>query len=81
MLLDFRNHVDGRGHVEAVGDDPQRLVNRREITSLKFDVEHGADDLNDFADRAAVGGHVSIRRRHTVSNSSSTYKGEQNWQV
>ena len=54
------------GHVKSFRDDSQRLVNRRQVSSLKLDVEHGADDLHDFADVVAVGGHVSIRRSHTV---------------
>jgi hypothetical protein len=34
---------------------------------VKLDVEHGADDLDDFTDVMSVGAEVSIRRRHTVS--------------
>ncbi len=67
VLLHFRNHVDRGRDVKPFRDYSQRLVNRRQVPTLKLDVEHGTDDLDDFTDRATVGAHVSIRRRHTVS--------------
>ena len=50
VLLDFENHVDGRGDVEAVARDAQRLVNRRHRRLFKLHVHGRAGDLNHFAD-------------------------------
>src|SRR5215213_9360974 len=67
VLLHFRDHVDLSGNIESFRHNAQRLVNRRQVAAPKFNVENGADDLHDFADVMTVGAHVSIRRRHTVS--------------
>ena len=31
LVARFRNHIDGRRHVEALRDNPQSLVNRRQL--------------------------------------------------
>src|SRR5688500_14816165 len=80
MLLHFCNHVDRSGHIESIRHNSQRLVNRRQVASVKFDVKNGADDLHDFADVMTVGAHVSIRRSHTVSELLLNLLRLTNWQ-
>ena len=46
VLLHFENDVDRRGHVEAVADDAQRLVNRRQCPFGKLHVHRGTGNLN-----------------------------------
>src|SRR6185369_5186615 len=62
MLLHFGNYIDRNRHIESVREDSQRLVNRRQVVSLKLDVENGPDNLHNFADMT-IGARV--RRRHT----------------
>ena len=46
--------------------DSEGLVNWWQVFAFELDVENGSNDLHDFADMLTFGGHVSVRRRHTV---------------
>jgi hypothetical protein len=50
VLLDFEDYIDGRGHLEALVGDAQRLINRRHRRLFKLHVHGRAGDLNHFAD-------------------------------
>ena len=50
VLLHFENDVDRAGHGEAVADDLQRLVNRRQLALGKLHVHRGTGDLNYVSD-------------------------------
>ena len=73
VLLHFGNHVDRRRHVETFGRDSQRLINWRQVASLKLNVENGTDDLHDFADVLTVGTTFPLGVDILSLNSSSTY--------
>ena len=45
VLLHFENDVDGRGHVEAVAGDAQRLVDGRHRRFFKLHVHRGTGNL------------------------------------
>jgi hypothetical protein len=49
MLLDFGDDVDGIAAVPRRGGDADRVVDRRQLAAGELHVDHGADDLNDFA--------------------------------
>ncbi len=50
VLLHLEDDVDGRGDLEAVADDAQRLIDGRHGGFFKLNVYGGAGDLNNFAD-------------------------------
>ena len=50
----------GVGTSNPFEDDSQRLVNRRQVTSLKLNVENGTDNLHDFTDVMTVGAHFPL---------------------
>ena len=50
VLLHFEDDVDGRGHVEAVAGDAQRLVDGRHRRFFKLHVYGRTGDLDYFAD-------------------------------
>ena len=49
MLLYLKNYVDGAGHSEAVADDFERLVDRRQVAFVKLHVHRRTSDLNDVS--------------------------------
>src|ERR1044072_8720193 len=60
VLLDFGDEVYGRGHVEALASDAQRLINRRQVAVAALHVAHWADDLHDAPRRETGGGGVGV---------------------
>src|SRR5215831_10069028 len=62
MLLHFGDDIDWIRHIETVGSDPQRLINRRQMSLAKFDVDDRTDDLHDFADAALRA--ITVGRSH-----------------
>ena len=50
VLLHLEDHIDGRGHGEAVARDAQRLIDGRHGRFFKLHVHGRAGDLNYFAD-------------------------------
>ena len=50
VLLHLEDDVDGRGDLEALAGDAQRLIDGRHGGFFKLNVYGGAGDLNDFAD-------------------------------
>ena len=69
MLLHFGDHIDRIGHFEAVGSNPQRLINRRQVTLSELDVNDGANNLHDFAHLFVRA--ISVGRSHIYSINSS----------
>ncbi len=62
VLLHFGNHVDRFGHLETIGSNSQRLINRGQIFLPELDVNHRANYLHDFPDVSV--GAISVRRSH-----------------
>ena len=58
----FGNHVDRFGHLETIGSNLQRLIDRRQVFLSELNVNHGANNLHDFPDVSI--GAVSVRRSH-----------------
>ena len=54
VLLDLGDDVYGLLPVANRPRDPQRVVNRREVSSGELDVQHGTDDLDDLSDSFCV---------------------------
>jgi hypothetical protein len=50
MLLYLEDHIDGRGHVEAIAGDAQRLVDGRHRLFFKLHVHRGTGNLDYLAD-------------------------------
>ena len=49
MLLDLDDDVDGLAG-RLVADDPDGVVDRRQVPALELDVDDRPDDLDDLAD-------------------------------
>src|SRR3989442_13933934 len=62
MLLHFGNHVDRFGHLETIGSNSQRLIDRRQIFLSELGVDHRANNLHDFPDVSVRA--ISVRRSH-----------------
>ena len=62
VLLYFGNHVDRFGHLETIGSNLQRLIDRRQVFLSELNVNHRANNLHDFPDVSI--GAVSVRRSH-----------------
>jgi hypothetical protein len=50
VLLHFENHADGRGNLEALAGDAQRLIDGRHRCFFKLHVHRGTGDLDYLAD-------------------------------
>src|SRR5712664_1385246 len=54
MLLNFGDDIDRSRDLEAFRHDAQRLIDRRQILSLEFDINDGSNDLHDVAEGCGV---------------------------
>ena len=50
MLLDLRDDVDRVAGIARLRHDADGVIDRRQVPAREFDVDHGADDLDDLAD-------------------------------
>src|SRR3989442_10589375 len=62
VLLHLSNDIDRFGHLETIGSNPQRLIDRRQIFLSELDVENRANNLHDFSDVSVR--VISVRRSH-----------------
>ena len=62
VLLHLSNDIDRFGHLEAIGSNSQRLIDRRQVFLPELDVDHRANNLHDFPDVSV--GAISVRRSH-----------------
>src|SRR6266536_4570477 len=65
MLLHFRNHIDGRRHVETLGYDPKCLIDGREIFLFKLHIDYRTNNLHNAA-RMAVCAWFLAGHSHTI---------------
>src|SRR6266542_1536932 len=70
MLLYFGYKIDRGGHVKAIGDNSQGLIDRWEIFFFKFHIDHRTDDLHHATGWLAVRTEICARVRHLSFNSS-----------
>ena len=50
MLLHLGHNIHGGLNIKTFARDPQSLIDRRQIIIRKFNVNNGADDLDDLSD-------------------------------
>ena len=65
MLLNFGYQIDWCRDIKALGDDAERLIDRRQLLRRKLDVYYRTDNLHHAAGCADLGSGICAGRSHT----------------